>query len=96
MHCQRVLEKNCDNGESVFYYCKTKSGKNMNLCYSPFSGDIPYNYGKQGKELSLNDFSLMGETFIFKNKNTSYNVSPDKGEILFIQNGKQLLVISCT
>lgn len=86
----------CDSGERVFYYCKTRTGKILNLCYSPFSGDITYNYGKQGKELSLNDFSLMGETFIFKNKNTSYNVSPDKGVISVIQNGKQLSVISCT
>ncbi len=86
----------CDSGERVFYSCKTRTGKILNLCYSPFSGDITYNYGKQGKELSLNDFSLMGETFIFKNKNTSYNVSPDKGVISVIQNGKQLSVISCT
>ncbi|WP_349921912.1 hypothetical protein [Aeromonas veronii] len=88
--------KICGSDESVFYYCKTKSGKNLNLCYSPFSGDITYNYGKQRKELSLNDFSLMGETFSFKNKNTMYNVSPAKGEISVIQNGKQLSVISCT
>ncbi len=88
--------KICDSDESVFYYCKTKSGKNLNLCYSPFSGDITYNYGKQGKELSLNDFSLMGEIFSFKNKNTMYNVSPNKGEISVIQNGKKLSVISCT
>ncbi len=88
--------KICDSDESVFYYCKTKSGKNLNLCYSPFSGDITYNYGRQGKELSLNDFSLMGEIFSFKNKNTMYNVSPDKGEISVIQNGKILSVISCT
>lgn len=93
---ERTGNKICDSDESVFYYCKTKSGKNLNLCYSPFSGDITYNYGKQGKELSLNDFSLMGETFSFKNKNTMYNVSPDKGEISVIQNGKQLSVISCT
>jgi len=86
----------CDSVERVFYSCKTRTGKILNLCYSPFSGDITYNYGKQGKELSLNDFSLMGETFIFKNKNTSYNVSPDKGVISVIQNGKQLSVISCT
>ncbi|MGY3856350.1 hypothetical protein [Aeromonas intestinalis] len=88
--------KICGSDERVFYYCKTKSGKNLNLCYSPFSGDITYNYGKLGKELSLNDFSLMGETFSFKNKNTMYNVSPAKGEISVIQNGKQLSVISCT
>lgn len=88
--------KICDSDESVFYYCKTNPGKNLNLCYSPFSGDITYNYGKQGKELSLNDFSLMGEIFSFKNKNTMYNVSPDKGEISVIQNGKKLSVISCT
>ncbi|MGY6037381.1 hypothetical protein [Aeromonas sp. AE23HZ002T15] len=93
---ERTGNKICDSDESVFYYCKTKTGKNLNLCYSPFSGDITYNYGKQGKELSLNDFSLMGETFSFKNKNTMYNVSPDKGEISVIQNGKQLSVISCT
>ena len=93
---ERTGNKICDSDESVFYYCKTKSGKNLNLCYSPFSGEITYNYGKQGKELSLNDFSLMGETFSFKNKNTIYNVSPDKGEISVIQNGKQLSVISCT
>ncbi|MND75564.1 hypothetical protein D3C80_671900 [compost metagenome] len=88
--------KICDSDESVFYYCKTKSGKNLNLCYSPFSGDITYNYGRRGKELSLNDFSLMGEIFSFKNKNTMYNVSPDEGEISVIQNGKILSVISCT
>lgn len=93
---ERTGNKICDSDESVFYYCKTKSGKNLNLCFSPFSGEITYNYGKQGKELSLNDFSLMGETFSFKNKNTIYNVSPDKGEISVIQNGKQLSVISCT
>lgn len=87
--------KICGSDESVFYYCKTKSGKNMNLCYSPFSGDITYNYGKQGRELSLNDFSLMGEAFSFKNKNTMYNVSPANGEISVIQNGKKLSVISC-
>jgi hypothetical protein len=88
--------KICDSTESVFYYCKTKSGKNLNLCYSPFSGDITYNYGRQGRELSINDFSLMGDIFSFKNKNTTYNVSPSKGEISVIQNGKQLSVISCT
>ena len=87
--------KICDSEDRVFYYCKTKSGKVLNLCYSPFSGDITYNYGKQGSELSLNDFSLIGETFSFKNKNTMYNVSPAKGEISVIQNGKQLSVISC-
>ncbi len=93
---ERTGNKICDNDESVFYYCKTKSGKNLNLCYSPYSGDVTYNYGKQGKELSLNDFSLIGEIFSFKNKNTIYNVSPAKGEISVIQNGKQLSVISCT
>lgn len=93
---ERTGNKICNSDESVFYYCKTKSGKKLNLCYSPFSGEITYNYGKQGKELSLNDFSLIGETFNFKNKNTMYNVSPDKGEISVIQNGKQLSVISCT
>lgn len=92
---ERTGNKICGNDESVFYYCKTKSGKNLNLCYSPFSGDVTYNYGKQGKELSLNDFSLIGDIFSFKNKNTLYNVSPAKGEISVIQNGKQLSVISC-
>lgn len=93
---ESIGNKICDSDESVFYYCKTKSGKNLNLCYSPFSGDITYNYGNQGEELSLNDFSLMGEIFSFKNKNTTYNVSPVKGEISVIQNDKQLSVISCT
>ncbi|MGY3925742.1 hypothetical protein [Aeromonas simiae] len=87
--------KICDRDDRVFYYCKTRSGKNLNLCYSPFSGDITYVYGKKEKELSINNFSLIGETFIFKNKNTSYNVSPDKGEISVIQNGKILSVIPC-
>ncbi len=87
--------KICDSGDRVFYYCKTTSGRYLNLCYSPFSGDITYAYGKQKKEISLNDYSLVGDRFIFKNKNTSYNVSPEKGEISVTQNGKELAVISC-
>ena len=39
--------------------------------------------------------SLVGDRFIFKNKNTSYNVAPEKGEISVTQNGKELAVISC-
>lgn len=87
--------KICDSGDRVFYYCKTTSGRYLNLCYSPFSGDITYAYGKQKKEISLNDYSLVDNRFIFKNKNTSYNVSPEKGEISVTQNGKELAVISC-
>lgn len=87
--------KICEYTERVFYYCKTTSGKNLNLCYSPFSGDITYNYGKHERELSVDNFSLKNNTFIFENKNTVYSVSPVTGEILVTQDGRPLSLISC-
>ncbi|MGL5528583.1 MAG: hypothetical protein ACRDCI_09450 [Plesiomonas shigelloides] len=87
--------KICDDTERVFFYCKAKSGKVLNLCYSPFSGNITYNYGRYEKELSIDNFSLNDNRFVFENGNTSYNVNLIDGEILVSQGGEVLSLISC-
>ena len=89
-------QKICRKDETAFYYCKTKKGKIMNLCYEPTIGHISYYFGNENAiDIKLSDYEYLAGEYLFINNDYIYTISPDKNKIKVESKGMVKAELDC-
>ncbi len=89
-------QKICHKNETTFFYCKTKNGKILNLCYEPTLGHISYYFGNESAiDIKLSDYEYLAGEYLFINNGYKYTVSPNKNKIKVESKGMVKAELDC-
>lgn len=89
-------QKICGIDETTIFYCKTKKGEILNLCYEPTLDHISYYFGNENfVDIKLSEYEYLVGKYLFRNNGTTYTVSPNENKINVESKGKVMAELDC-